>query len=488
MMRALVVKEARAQAPAFVAALVAVVAAAAFTRFRPLGTFAYFVGAAALGALSIGHEYSYHTLGALLAQPVRRHRLLLAKLGVLAPMLVVLSAVAGAANDARPPEAAIAFAVLPVLAGLFVAPWLTMVCRGPLGGTVFTLTLPGMILSASALAFLALHGHGPGQGFDLVVASRATLVLSAVGSVMIWPMFLRLEVIDGPGPQLRLPQWLGRRTAARVPAPVFTARNPVWQLVNKELRLQQMTFAVMGFYLVGWCALTLSLRSEGIDPEEVFVGLTVPYSALIAVLIGSLASADERQLGTLEWQMLLPLAAWRQWAIKVATIVTLALLVALVVPMLLAAIGGARNFAWFNPKLVAAVATFTIGSLYVSSLSRSGVGALLASLPALMAPGLFVEWLFTHPGAAVFRMVADASGWPSPRLAPRPSSLRALDASFWAIGAGVVALVLWFGLTNHRSAERAMTHLRTQVVWLALALTLAVTLLSAARAWLWIPL
>lgn len=488
MIGALVVKEARAQAPAFAAALIAVVAAAAFTRFRPIGTIAYFGGAAALGALSIGHEYSYRTLGALLAQPVRRHRLLLAKLGVLAPMLFVLSVVAGAANDAPPPEAALAFAVLPVLAGLFIAPWLTMVCRGPLGGTVFTLSLPGMILSGSGLVYLALYGHGPAPGFNLVVASRATLAVSAIGLVMTWPTFLRLEAIDGPGPTLHLPHWLRRPTAAGTAAPAFTARNPVWQLVTKELRLQQITFAVMGFYLAGWVALTLSLRSEGIDPDEVFAGLTVPYSALIAVLIGSLASAEERRLGTLEWQQLLPFAAWRQWTIKVATIVILALLLGIGVPTLLAVASGMHAVDWLRPTFAAVVALLTIGALYVSSLGGSGVMALLASLPALMGAGLLVEWLFTHPGAAVFRMVADASAWPSPRLAPRPSSLRALDAMQWLIVAGVVTLVLWFGLTNHRSADRAMTHLRTQVVWLAVALTLAVTLLSAARALLWIPL
>ena len=38
---------------------------------------------------------------------------------------------------------------------------------------------------------------------------------------------------------------------------------------------------------------------------------------MLALLIGSLASAEERQLGTLEWQGLLPMASWKQWAAKV---------------------------------------------------------------------------------------------------------------------------------------------------------------------------
>jgi hypothetical protein len=488
MIRALVVKEARAQVPVFVASLIAIAAAGPFSRFHILGTFAYLLGAAALGALAIGHEYIHRTLGVLLSQPVPRHRLLLVKLGVLALMLIVLSAVAAASGEARPPDAALAFAVLPVLAGLCLAPWLTMVGRSPIAGAIFTLTLPGLILSASALAFLALHGHGPGEGFDLVVASRGTLALCAIGSVMTWPAFLRLEAVDGPGPQVHLPPWFGRRTAAAVDVPASTTRSPVWELVKKELRLQHMAFAVTGIYLIGWFALTLSLRSEGIDADEVFTVLTLPYGALIAMLIGALASAEERQLGTLEWQLLLPVAAWRQWAIKVATVVPLALLLALGVPVLLAAVSGARTFGWLRPEIAAGVAALTIGGLYVSSLSGSGVGALLASVPALMGVVMFVEFLFEYPGAAASRMFASVSGWPSPHMAPSPGSLRAFSVSLWLIGASAVALVLWFGLTNHRSADRAVAHLRTQMVWIALCLTLAVTLAAAVRAWLWVPL
>ena len=55
----------------FVASLIAIAAAGPFSRFRILGTFAYLLGAAALGALAIGHEYIHRTLGVLLSQPVR---------------------------------------------------------------------------------------------------------------------------------------------------------------------------------------------------------------------------------------------------------------------------------------------------------------------------------------------------------------------------------------------------------------------------------
>ena len=43
---------------------------------------------------------------------------------------------------------------------------------------------------------------------------------------MTWPAFLRLEAVDGPGPQVYLPPWFGRRTAAAVVLPAFTTRGP----------------------------------------------------------------------------------------------------------------------------------------------------------------------------------------------------------------------------------------------------------------------
>ena len=55
---------------------------------------AYVLGSVALGALSIGHEYTNRTLTLLLSLPADRRRLYLVKLGVLIPMLLTLGALA----------------------------------------------------------------------------------------------------------------------------------------------------------------------------------------------------------------------------------------------------------------------------------------------------------------------------------------------------------------------------------------------------------
>ena len=70
----------------------------------------------------------------------------------------------------------------------------------------------------------------------------------------------------------------------------------------------------------------------GAVTRDVFGGLTVLYSSVLALLIGSIASAEERQLGTQEWQQLLPMASWKQWALKVGTAIGLSLLLGVALP------------------------------------------------------------------------------------------------------------------------------------------------------------
>ena len=110
-----------------------------------IGLFAYVVGSLAIGAQSVGQEYTYRTLPMLLSQPADRWRVYLVKFGVSAMMLLTLAALAGTmfAKVWRPESARFPVVILPVLCGLFLAPLLTMICRS---------TLAGMILSGSAMA------------------------------------------------------------------------------------------------------------------------------------------------------------------------------------------------------------------------------------------------------------------------------------------------------------------------------------------------
>src|SRR5207244_6589233 len=112
--------------------------------------------------------------------------------------------------------------------------------------------------------------------------------------------------------------------------------RPRWQLVKKELRRQQMTFAITALYLTA-CAAAVLLGVPRLDSHVSFIGaMTVTYELGLSVLVGSLATAEERHLGTLAWQLQLPSPAWQQWAVKVGVVFSIALLCSIGVPSLVA--------------------------------------------------------------------------------------------------------------------------------------------------------
>jgi ABC-type transport system involved in multi-copper enzyme maturation permease subunit len=424
---------------------------------------AYFLGTAALGGLSVGHEYTDRTLSLLLTLPARRERLFAVKLGVLAVMLLTLWVAASTLvfGDSRfTSESKDMAALLPVLCGLFLAPWLTMACRNPIGGAVFALAVPGVLLVAGELIGISLYGQGPVmQAFRLAVASFGTIGLCAVGAVMGWWTFTHLEAIEGPGEDVRLPRWL--RSADTAPAARFTRRNPFWLLVKKEIALQQLPLVLAAFYVLAWfVAETLTSWVPGVEYRATFTALTLPYALLLTMVIGSSASAAERQIGTLEWQVLLPIAAWKQWAVKMAVVFGLAIILALGLPVVLLYLGGLVRPA-STLQLMAArsalaiIILATAVSVYVSSLSRSGLRALVMSISATFGAALFMQLV-------VFRY-----------FVPRQPAMRLLQTGF-------LIMALRFAFSNHRSAERSGRRVATQVILMAAFVTTGVV---AAAVW-----
>jgi hypothetical protein len=397
MMMPVVTKEIRALLPLWAVCVAGISFAIAVGRGTPFGLFAYGVGALALGAQSIGQEFSFRTLPLLLSQPVTRRRLYWSKAVVLVPMVVTLGALAmfdftNQVTTADPTAVALAFTV-PVACGLLLAPWLTMVCRSPLAGVVFSLALPGSMFTLFAWAI-------PGEvGIWLV----SMLVLCAFAGALGWQRFMRLEAIDAAGTAIHLPGW-GRW---RTPRP----GHPLWMLLRKELRLQQLTFALAGFLVVLWLALTWSLPPSPATAMafDVFTPLGL---ALLTVLAGALASAEERHYGMLASQLLLPVAAWRQWMVKIAVIFGLASLLATVS---------------LRAEIVLLANALAAGSLYVSSVSSSAFRAVVASL--LLLP-IVIAASATLMGPLVFESVAV--------MLP---------------GMVMVGLLVWFAFVNHRTAE-----------------------------------
>ena len=449
---------------------------------------AYFLGTAAIGGMSIGHEYNDRTLSMLLTLPVRRERLFAIKLGVLAVMLLTLWAAASALVFSDPrlaDESSDMAALIPMLYGLFLAPWLTMACRNPIGGAVFALAVPGVLLVAGELVGISLYGYGFNtQDFRATFASFGTIGLCAVGAVMGWWTFIRLEAIEGPGQDVRLPRWLrafkGTTAVGRV-----TRHHPLWLLVKKEISLQQLPLVLAGFYILAWLvAEALMSIVPDVEYRHAFGALTLPYGLLLALLIGSSASAAERQIGTLAWQTLLPIAAWKQWAVKVGVVFGLAVALAFGLPILLFYFGGLVRPS-STMSLMAARSAITIVivsttvSVYVSSLCRSGLRALVLSIPVMFAVMLFLQVVAFRIGGSAYT-AARRFFTGMIRTFGGPAYLAPQGAAMLMLLAGFLIMALRFAYVNHRSAERAGRNVAVQVSLMAAFVTTAVT---AAAVW-----
>jgi ABC-type transport system involved in multi-copper enzyme maturation permease subunit len=376
--------------------------------------------------MSIGHEYSGRTLQLLLSQPRSRARLFIVKQGVLLAMLLALGAVAWTTlsnPQAMTMSALIVTVTLPVLGGLSMSPLVTMMSHNPLAGIVFTLAVSGMV-------WLPIDWLVQGAT-KLTVFWRAMVALGAMATVLGWRTFMRLEADDGRGPHVHM-EWSSAGSVA-----AFDRRpHPVWRLVAKELRLQQLTFVVFAIYLVG----SIKLLGPVSDVmADVHGALTSLYSGIVALLIGSLASAEEREYGTLESQLLLPIASSTQWAAKVGVMLGLALLLAVGFPALIVASRG--HAIRINEWYTCTVLLLAVTSLYVSSLCGTGIRALLVSV--LATPLVLMV-------SAQFRLAS-----------------RHLNMSQAVLLACFVILVLWFGLENHRSAERGAWRIGRQVFVMA---------------------
>ena len=119
--------------------------------------------------------------------------------------------------------------------------------------------------------------------------------------------------------------------------------------------------------------------------------LLLPMIALclgIPLIVGIISTAEERNLGLLDWQLTLPLTANRQWFAKVFATFTVNVILGLVLPLSLVGISAS----WFGmgsfqpqradeytPFLIANLAIFC-AAIYASSASGNSLRALVGTI------------------------------------------------------------------------------------------------------------
>jgi ABC-type transport system involved in multi-copper enzyme maturation permease subunit len=428
------------------------------------------LGALAMAAWLVGQELSSGTLPFLLTQPVNRLRLLATKLIVLVPALVVLALAADRLFiDRYLPATHAARPLLlwgPVLAAIGLVPLLTLMTRRPLGGVVFAMALPGLVLFVGE-RFYPLH-RGP-EAWS--IAWYGTVILSALGAVALSWRFATLE-LAGDGRSVA-----GAPRKAEAAIQRATARHWVWLSVRKELRLQALAFGVSGLFVLVSILIVVAQRFDPLYLGPTFEAVSALHAVFIALLAGSLASAEERSLGTLASQVLHPRAAWRQWGIKVGTTVGVVGALALGLPLLLnLALQPAVRFV-LEDEFVVGLWLVTCAALYASSLCRSGLTAFLASFPTVAVGFLIGTMGFTlmvrtlrawFPRDWFFGYTYEA--W---RTLPqeRRDALREVGAwirwfenqALVVLTAGVGILALYLAARNHRSLDHGVRLIGGQV-------------------------
>ena len=493
-------KELRALLPMWAAVMVGLALSGAYSRLfggNP-ALLVFVLGAFALGALSIGHEYSAGTLATLLALPVSRTRLLAAKLAavvtLLFPLAVVMSFLTVATSGSAGAGLLTIVVVLPLAFGLLVAPWMSILAKGPLGGVVFTAAL---LVGVVAGLSLSQHLFGDTDGVRLI--RQPFFVVCLVGAILGWRAFTRLEAIDGAR-DFRV----SARSKAHSNVASAARRPALLALAMKELQLQQMTFIVAALSFVSIMTFVWLEQAHYAFAGGLPYPLSMLHQIVVPILAGALASAEERGLGTLDWQALQPIAAWKQWAIKIGIAIALAVLLGA---------AGLRFVLWINPSADLAVfgrsagadlwrggelsATIAIGlalvSTYVSSFSTSGLRATITAVPVI--GGLLLL------GTVVFAALGSRS--PVPMLGNillpiawhlhRGRFTIAEQARAWWLVPGVAALaagaaawlLLRFGLTNHRASRPDIRSLVRQAAAIGLWAVMSTVAITATSAWYW---
>ncbi len=465
---------------------------------------AFGFGCLLMGASAFGSEFEQRTLAGWLGQPLPRGVLYLEKLGTLGLLLafatvnLVLTLWLTPRLQYSLGDAATAL-LIPVFA-FCSGPLFSLLSRSTLAGMIFGLTVPfvltlgATVIIHPVIRFLPLGAPSEDWVVWLLWSSIPVYLLAT--ATLGWRRFRSLEVRDGGAGgrsntglhPLSLPvDWL---LSSWLPAASGGAR-----LIRKELRLHVVPWLVAGI-TVGLWVLLLVLRlsvTEGdlataLKDVSTITGIAGLLGTVILVSTGAACVAEERELGTLEWQLTQPVPLLRQWLTKVAVAMALALGLGVLLPATLVwasfdqlklhqEFGGMYVAATYAGFLLMAFATST----YASSVARNTMMAVAT------ATGIGVGF------AAVYGLIGWASRAPleralspkdvpvpAPAWAPSQALLEGIFAGFVTVAVVLfVVALLWLGGRNCRRMVVPTRDVARQLAGVTLALLLVLGVFGA---------
>jgi hypothetical protein len=233
-------------------------------------------------------------------------------------------------------------AFLVALIAFCSAPYFTLICRNFIGGVVFTLIFPWalclvLMFMAWLSARLTLQPEPWFSGLfekhpDYFIPTLA-LIYCAVMYFAGYRLFLNFQVTDVQVKELGLPVALENRLASLVKKIIPGYTGPMASLVRKELQVQRPTFVVAGVM----AALIVCSRIVWIE-TEVSKGLTIAaiavYMMCAPFIAGVVSMAEERNWGTVGWQLTFPIPVWKQFLVKLVVTYLTAVFLGLVIPLI----------------------------------------------------------------------------------------------------------------------------------------------------------
>ncbi len=367
------------------------------------------LGGLLMAASTFGQEFEDGTLSALLAQPGGRRRILATKwLALSLALLFAGVALELAWWDEWGPGLDRTERLTVLLLGLILVattPGYTLLARNGLAGMAFTVAVPLVLLlserAVQQMIFRLRYADAELPGFpvryEFVPFTHLAIPLYLLaGLFLTYRGFVRMQVLPdrpGAGSQALHPF---ARPIDRVLAGVLPG-GPLGVLVRKELQLQVIPWLMAGIQIALWGLwMTTGRRPEHPEGPLLIAGM---IGGLVLLVTGATCIAEERQLGTLAWQLTLPASAARQWAVKCGVTLVLALGVGVLLPLLLLTLGlgqaGLRDAVAWEKTPAFVYSAYGLGALllvgfgiHASSISRRPMEA-----TGIAAAGGFVHFL-----------------------------------------------------------------------------------------------